>query len=422
MPEPALWKFVGARARHLLNSAVLKISRFGFAVFALTAVLLLVLLSLLLLGSDDSEPRVLRLGVLHQSGTDDPDTLSAVRFAAEDWMALFPDDEPPFELKLDIRTTGLDPAVARAHMESLADDGVRVVIGLSSAEIQATRSIADEHDMVVVSHCATASSLAMRDDGLYRLAPSDAHQGSELARVVFEGGIRTIVPLWRGDVFGDDMNKSIREAFVKLGGSADQGVRFNPARSSFTADMEALTARVAQAQATAGEAVAVVFLGFGPEAPQILKEAGVHPALRTIDWYGSEGSVLSREIVQDSEAARFAVDTGFVHPMFADSLTPRAEDVRARIKAAIKSDEVHYCAMAAYDAVWLATLSAAIAGTDDADAFESVLQALANGYEGASGRVELDDAGDRVGATYDLWAIRNNGAGFTWTKISSPND
>jgi branched-chain amino acid transport system substrate-binding protein len=414
--------FAGELSRPYARLAVVKITRFGPAAFGLGAVLLLVVLGVSLLGSDDSEPKVIRLGILLNEHESEPDTKSAIQFAAEDLMALFPGNDPPFELELDIRTTGLDPAAARTQMQALADDGIRLVIGLSSAELEAVRPIADEHDMVVISHCATASSLAIPDDDVYRMVPSDAHQGSELARLVFEGGTRTIVPLLRGDVWGDDMNKSVRDVFVKLGGAVDQGVRFNPAASSFKAEVETLAQRVDQARATAGDAVAVLFLGFGPEAPQILKEAALHPALRDIEWYGSEGSVISREIVLDPVAARFAVDTGFVHPMFADSNTPRANDIRARIEADINSDVVHYCAMAAYDSLWLAGLSAAIAGTDDTEAFENVLQALANGYEGATGRIELDDAGDRLGATYDLWAIRSNGTGFTWTKISSPDD
>src|SRR5690606_17118242 len=170
-------------------------------------------------------------------------------------------------------------------------------------------------------------------------------------------------------------------------------------------------------RARSGDAVAVVFLGFGPEAPAILSEAGLHDPLRATTWYGSEGSVLSREIVQDADAARFALETGFLHPMFADVQTPHAEDVRARISSAIGGGSVHYCAMAAYDAVWLVALSAAVAGTDNGDAFEGALRALADGYEGASGRTTLDAAGDRAQVPYDLWTIGSDGDGFIWTKV-----
>jgi branched-chain amino acid transport system substrate-binding protein len=248
--------------------------------------------------------------------------------------------------------------------------------------------------------------------------PSDSHQGAALARVVFENGGRTVVPLWRGDVWGDDMDRSVRDAFVRLGGGVDQGVRFNPSASSFKTDVETLAARVGQAQA-GGSEVTVVFLGFGPEAPKILEEAALHPALASVAWYGSEGTVLSREVIDDAEAASFAAATGFLHPMFADSDAPRAEAVRERLKVAVASDSIHYCAMAAYDAVWLAALSAAIGGTDDADAFESVFEALSTGYEGVTGQIELDLAGDRIGSTYDLWEIRSTGSGFSWTKVSS---
>lgn len=411
------------------------------------------------------ERPVIELGALITlSATGDPDTQAAIRLAVEDVNAFFarcdaghgrgphpahrlttgaavldPDialEEkgldgffarcgvgrrrgPPPRVRLIIEGTGLDPDVAFEKIMNLAARGLRVVIGPeSSAEIEAIVPFTDASDMVLLSHCSTAPSLAIPGDSVYRLVPSDLHQAAAIARLIAGHGHRAIVPMWRAGVWGDDISSATRRQFVALGGTAYPGVPFDPAATDFSGELAALSAQLGAARASSGAAVAVAFFGFGPEGAAVLAQASGLPALGAVTWYGSDGTALSREILGEPRAAQFAIRTGFLNTLFADVHTPRADAVRERIRAAIGGGGVHFCATAAYDGVWLAALGAAAAGTEDTERFKLALVAIASVYEGATGRTTLAAAGDRARAAYDVWAIQEDDGVYVWAPVA----
>ena len=69
-------------------------------------------------------------------------------------------------------------------------------------------------------------------------------------------------------------------------------------------------------------------------------------------------------------------------------------------------------------AIWLAALSAAAAGTEDLDSFKLALVAIADSYEGATGRTTFDAAGDRADAAYDVWAIEEENGQYVWKLVA----
>jgi branched-chain amino acid transport system substrate-binding protein len=358
-------------------------------------------------------------GLINLSAIGDPDTQVALRLAVEDVNAFFADRDWPLSVRLTVEGTGLDPDVALAKITGLAARGLTVVIGPeSSAEVGAIKPFTDANDMVVLSHCSTAPSLAIPGDSVYRMVPSDERQAAAIARLIRDAGTRAIVPMWRADVWGDGTSAAVRQHFAGLGGTAYPGVRFDPDTADFSSNLAALTADLEEARASFGGAVAVVFLGFGTDGAAVLAQASDDPALGAVTWYGSDGTALSREILGDPRAARFAARTGFFNTLFADVHTPAADAVRERISAAIGGGSVYFCAPAAYDAVWLAALSASIAGTADTARFTRALVAIAEVYDGATGRTTLDAAGDRADAAYDVWAIEEQDGELVWRLVS----
>jgi len=371
-------------------------------------------------GSPDRKEPDIELGALiNMSATGDPDTQAAIRLAVEDVNAFFAGRGPHPRVRLTIEGTGLDPDVAIEKIEFLAARGLNIVIGPeSSGELEAIKPFTDENDIVLLSHCSTAPSLAIPGDSVYRLVPSDLRQAEAIARLIDENGHRAIVPMWRAGVWGDDISSAAGQQFVALGGSVFPGVRFDPEEADFSDDLAALNAQVADARASFGNTVAVAFFSFGTEGAAVLAQAADVPALGTVTWYGSDGTALSREILDEPRAAQFAVQTGFFNTLFADVHTPEADAVRERISAAIGGGGVHFCATAAYDAVWLAALSAADAGTENLDSFKLVLIAVADSYEGATGPTTLDAAGDRADAAYDVWAIEEENGQYMWAPVA----
>jgi branched-chain amino acid transport system substrate-binding protein len=326
---------------------------------------------------------------------------------------------PHPRVRLIIEGTGLDPDVALEKIEVLAARGLRVVIGPeSSAEVETIKPFTDANDLVLLSHCSTAPALAIPGDSVYRLVPSDLHQAAAIARLIDGNGHRAIVPLWRAGVWGDDISSAARQQFVTLGGTVYPGVRFDPEATDFSGELAALNAQVADARASFGDTVAVAFFSFGTEGAAVLAQAAEVPTLGAVAWYGSDGTALSREILGEPRAAQFAIQTGFFNTLFADVHTPKADAIRERIRAAIGGGGVHFCATAAYDAVWLAALSAAAVGTEDLDSFKLALVAIADSYEGATGRTTLNAAGDRAVAAYDVWAIEEDNGQYMWKPVT----
>jgi branched-chain amino acid transport system substrate-binding protein len=353
-------------------------------------------------------------GVINMSPTGDPDTQVALRLAVEDVNAFLGERGARLRVRLHVEGTGLDPDVALEKVRLLAARGLKVIIGPeSSVEVEAIKPFTDANDMVVLSHCSTAIGLAIPGDSVYRMVPSDLSQAAAIARLIADHGKRAIVPLWRADIWGDGISAALRPRAAALGSTVYPGVRFDPEAADFAADLAALATQVEQARASFGADVAVVLFAFGPEGAAVLAQAADDPTLGAVTWFGSDGTALSREIIAEPRAARFAARAGFFNTLFADVRTPNADTVRERISA-VTGGSVYFCAMAAYDAVWLAALSALVDGTDDTASFKHALVAIADSFEGATGPTTLDAAGDRAQGAYDVWAIEEESGQFVW--------
>jgi len=73
-----------------------------------------------------------------------------------------------------IQDTKLDPATALTGVTAMKAAGVEVVIGpQSSAEVAAIRSYVDANGVLVISQSSTAGTLAIQNDNIFRLTPSD---------------------------------------------------------------------------------------------------------------------------------------------------------------------------------------------------------------------------------------------------------
>jgi len=293
---------------------------------------------------------VIELGALiTMSDTGDPDTQAAIQLAIQDVNIFFRvcgqghSHMLPLRVLLMIEGTGLDPAVALEKIQLLAASELHVVIGPeSSAEVETIAPFANANDMVVLSHCSTAPSLAIPGDNVYRMVPSDLHQASAIAGLIFGAGYRAIVPMWRAGVWGDDISSAAGQQFATLGGVVYSGVRFDPESTDFSENLASLNTQVAEARAVFGDSVAVAFFSFGTEGAKMLAQAAEIPALGTVKWYGSDGTALSREILGDPKAAQFAIQTGFFNTLFAEVHTPKADAIRERIRAAIGGGDVHF--------------------------------------------------------------------------------
>ncbi|MFC2059057.1 hypothetical protein ACFLTS_05435, partial [Chloroflexota bacterium] len=165
-----------------------------------------------------------------------------------------------------------------------------------------------------------APSLAVSGDNLFRFLPDDTNQAEAVANLMWEDGIRAVIPIWRGDVWGDGLSQPTKDNFEVLGGVILDGVRYSPATEDFSTDIESLSIKVDQAAAQYGvDAVAVHLMAF-EEVVSIFTEAQNYNGLSSVKWYGSDGTALSRGLSTDGEAAQFAIKTGYPNPILGEAL------------------------------------------------------------------------------------------------------
>jgi branched-chain amino acid transport system substrate-binding protein len=301
--------------------------------------------------------------------------------------------------------------------------GIRIVIGSgSSAEVEAVKAYADENDILVISPSSTAISLAIPGDNVFRFVPDDTHQAEAIARLMWEDGVRAVIPIWRGDIWGDDLANATKGKFEELGGTVLDGIRYNASTANFSAELESLNAKVGQAIALYDDldSVGVHLMAFKEVVPLFIQAGEQNAIFATVKWYGSDGTALNKELISNTQAAQFAIMTGFTNPIYGGL---RSEIVQyGLIEGQIRDKIGRYpetFAIAAYDALWVATLSyLATGGTNDSATLKKALPQTAGSYFGATGWTALNEAGDRKFGDYDFWAVRADNGAFLWERVA----
>ena len=322
----------------------------------------------------------------------------------------------PVTIKLLVEDSETKPDVALEKLKSLAAKGVKVVIGMmSSAEVRNVKGYADANKILIISPSSTAPALAIADDYVFRLPPDDTKQGSAMARVMYDVGIRCIIPIWRGDAWGDGLLATTPARFKELGGAVVEGIRYDPEKKEFSAEVAALASKVQDAVNRYGKDKVGVYCVSFEEYETISVQASEYPILKEVRWFGSDGTCLSMKFIEDKVCADFSVKTKFVNTYFAPAESRKLVELREAIKAKIGRVPDPY-AYNAYDALWITVKSMFIAEKYDAEAIRTVFPKVAEATFGASGWVKLNPAGDRELADYDLWAIVVKDGKYEWVK------
>ncbi len=322
-----------------------------------------------------------------------------------------------------IQDTKLDPAVALTSVTAMKSDGIEVVIGpQSSAEVAAIKSYVNDNGMIVISQSSTAGSLAIANDNVFRLTPSDTLEAVALVGVMKADGQATIIPFWRNDAGNVGLQVATRALFGSS--SVKAGVQYEPTTTDFTASLATLKTQVSAAIAERGgtNGVAIAHAGFD-EVVEIFKLAAADPVLSSVRWYGTDGTALNEPLRTNAVAAAFAKKVNFWTPTpgVDDGAKARWEPVATRIatRAGAQPDAF---ALAVYDAVWLAAQAyLAAGGTGHTTALKSALVTAADGFYGASGWTKLNAAGDRKYGDFDFFALNQSGSAFSWALAAQYN-
>jgi branched-chain amino acid transport system substrate-binding protein len=324
-----------------------------------------------------------------------------------------------------IHDTKLDPATALSAVTSMKAAGVEVVIGpQSSAEVAAIKSYVDANGILVISQSSTAGTLAIANDNVFRLTPSDTLEAVALVGLMKADGMMTIIPFWRNDAGNVGLQVATRALFPGAGRTVKAGVEYGATQTDFAASLAALKTQVQAAIAERGgtAGVAVAHAGFD-EVVNIFQLASADPVLSSVRWYGTDGTALSEPLRLNATAAAFARQVSFWAPIpgVDAGASARWQPVATRI-ASRGGQQADAFALAVYDAVWIAAQAyLATGGRGQPQALKAALVTAADAFYGASGWTKLNEAGDRKYGDFDFFSLTQSGSSFSWILSAQYN-
>jgi branched-chain amino acid transport system substrate-binding protein len=317
--------------------------------------------------------------------------------------------------------TKSDPqAAAEAATKLVESDGVTAIAGPWGTDEVTTvaENVTVPGGIPIVSPSATQPAITeLDDDGLvFRTPPSDAIQGRVLAQLVGReiGADATLNTGGRNDSYGTALVEEFTKAWEEGGGTVAKNVPYNPLAASVNSEAQ---------QLASGNPDGWMIIDYADDwakmGPALVRTGNWDPA-KTFTGDGLKSSTLPERIGKPATEGMRATA-----PTSADA--PAGAQFDALWNAEVGEDRQTYDAQN-FDAVILIALAAAAGGSSDPASIAENLQAVsgppgdkytfenlqeaftaaADGedidYEGASGPIDFDDAGDPSSASYGTWS------------------
>jgi ABC-type branched-subunit amino acid transport system substrate-binding protein len=343
-------------------------------------------------------------------------------------------------LMADSKTSAEESLVA---IKKLHENGAKIIVGpATSTAVSAAKEYANANDIILLSYASTSPLLSIEGDNLFRLVPDDTYQGKIIAERMINDGIKVIVPLWRGDIYGNGLYNSTKSNFEKLGGKVEEGINYQPYTGKFATslhrinfimwnqDLEKLSLLVSDAVRRYGvNSVGVYAISYDEITP-ILIQAPLYEILEKVRWYGSDSIAQNHHTTKNVDSAIFAMNTNFSNPLYSiSSETEKSHALQEELEKKLHEvGSITYPAIA-YDSYWIAALSLDKNSTVNSDkvnltkSFKELVVETAESFEGMSGQIALNAEGDRIGGNYDFWIVGkdNDTQSYEWKKEHTSN-
>ena len=334
---------------------------------------------------------------------------AATALAVNDFNAYLEERGADWRFVLTREDSQSNPAAALEAVSTLHSQGIDIIFGpAASSRVQGVLEYADDNDMIILSCCSTAPSLAIPDDSVFRIVADDSNQGKALGKILHSAGIEAAIPIWIGDTYGDGLISVVRSDFEARGNVMHEGVRYSPDMTEYSASISSLADITHEYVGMYGaDKVGIVIVAFDEIVP-MLQTADNYPILKEVAWFGSETVADSVALKEDRTALSFAEDVNLVAVQVA---IDRGD--KSRYVAGSLGYEPNVFAYTGYDAVWLAGLSIIEANSANAGDIKDVIHDVAASYDGgATASTALNENGDLVKANYMLRTIQNG----EWTS------
>ena len=362
----------------------------------------------------------------------------ALEDAQNDVNKHFEEMNSPSYFRILMADSKTSPEGSLAAIKKLHENGAKIIVGpATSTAVSAAKEYADANDIILLSYASASPLLSIDGDNLFRLVPDDTYQGKIIAERMINDGIKVIVPLWRGDIYGNGLYNSTKSNFEKLGGKVEDGINYQPYTGKFATslhrinfimwnqDLEKLSSLVSDAVNGYGvNSVGVYAISYDEITP-ILIQAPLYEILEKVRWYGSDSIAQNHHTTKNVDSAIFAMKTNFSNPLYSTGgETEQSHALEEELEKKLHEvGSITYPAIA-YDSYWIAALSLdknSTVSSDKANLTNSIKELVvetAESFEGMSGQIALNAAGDRIGGNYDFWIVGmdNDTQCYEWKK------
>ncbi len=365
--------------------------------------------------------KVIKVGVLLGFGGTGAqnaiETKAALDICLQDAKDYIARNEIDAAIEILLEDTQSDTTQAKAKAQLLVDQGVRLIIGpYTSAEARAVKSIVDANNVLLVTHSAVSTSLAIANDNLLRFSPSDSYQAEAINAMFRSDSIQALIPVVRNDLWSNSLITAVSPIFRDHSGTVLQQQTFQPGTTDFSTVAAGVKSAVDEAIRLYGvEKTGIYLISYGDGTGFIdaLSRVGLNEKTRI---YGASAFAQSVSLTDNINAAGFAESLRLQCPVF--GFDTAAEfiygPIQTRMMSTIGSPASIY-ALAAYDILWTGMLTClTLEPEPEFSAFKTQFIETAAEYYGATGRTELNEFGDRKHAFYDFWAVRKVGVFYTW--------
>jgi branched-chain amino acid transport system substrate-binding protein len=333
-------------------------------------------------------------------------------------------------IEANVEDSQTEPAAAQSAATKLISGGSNCLIGpWSSGEtVPVGRSVAAREQIPLISPSATSPALSeLPDDGyVFRTAPSDALQGQVLADAMEEeAGLDAVVSVAaRNDPYGEGIAEEFTAAWEDKGGSvtSNSPVLYDVELSSYNSEASEIVAdspdayviidfeepynEMGAALARTGDFDASTMF----TADGLAFEDGIPDSIAPDSLYGAHGT---RPATPESDIGKqFDTDFSDAEPA----------DVKRNSFDSQNFDAVTLCALAAVAAgsnegadiaEQVQAVGSAPGDKYDYTTMGDAITALQAGedidFEGVSGSLDLDDNGDPILGTYDIYEYDDKG-------------
>ncbi len=338
---------------------------------------------------------------------------AATQLAVADFNAYLEEMDAGWQFVLSSENSESTVPAALDRVTTLKSKGVDIIFGpAGSGRVNGVIGYTDENNMLVLSCCSTAPTLAIPNDSVYRIVADDTNQGKAIGKLLEAAGVEVAVPVWIGDTYGDGLIGEITDDFESRGGTVDDGVRYNPDAVEFSVTVGTLADIVQKHVDEHGaDKVGIPIVAFD-EIVSILQTADNYPVLKQVHWFGSETIADSTPLKEDRIAFGFAEEASFTAVQVEVDTGDKAQHVREGLADRF-GDSPNVFAYTGYDAVWLVGLSIIEADSAEVDDIKAVIHKVAEEYTtGALRSTALNEAGDLATGNYGLRTVENG----EWVK------